>query len=125
MPYIGKGTQYHKSDDFINVFHENFLKQLVRESTGEDSILDLVLTYRDNLDSNMEIGVKLGTSDHQEILFKIKWDMKLSLNHVQVPDFRKANYEGLRKHLSGWRMRLQMARRGQVRLQVFTLPHGR
>ena len=47
----------------------------------------------------MEISAKLGSSDHQEICFKINWDIKVPPNQVQVPDFGKANYEGLRKYL--------------------------
>ena len=60
----------HELDDFINIIQVNFLKQIVSEPTREDSILDLVITNRDNLVSNMETGGKLGSSDHQEIHFK-------------------------------------------------------
>ena len=57
------------------------------EPTREDSILDLVIT-------NMEIGGKLGSSGHQEISFKIKWDIKIPPNQVQVPDFMSAGSVG-------------------------------
>ena len=45
--------------------------------TRDDSILDLAVTNRDNLVSNMEIGGKLDSSDHQEMHFKIKCDIKI------------------------------------------------
>lgn len=39
----------HESDNFVNLVHDNFLKQLVNEPTRQNNILDLVLTNRDNL----------------------------------------------------------------------------
>ena len=78
----------HESDDFINIIQDNFFKQIVNKPTRESSILDLVLMIRDNLVSNMEIGGKLGNSDHRKISFKIKWDIKIPPNQVQEPDFR-------------------------------------
>ena len=36
------------------------------ESTRKDSILDLLMISIDNLVSNMDIGRKLGSSDHKE-----------------------------------------------------------
>ena len=69
------------------------------DRTKNDSILDLVITNKDNWVSNMEIGGKLGSSDHQEIRFKIKWNIKLPPNQVQVPGFGRVNYDGLGKYL--------------------------
>ena len=90
----------HESDDFINI------------------------TNKDKLVSNMKISGKLGSSDHQEIHFKIKWDIKIPPNQVQVPDFRRVTYEVLRKHLGqvselrGWEDVAQegMERSGQPRV---------
>ena len=59
----------HESDDLINIIQDNFLKQIVSEPTRKDSIMDLDITNKDNLVNNMEIGWKLGSSDHPEILF--------------------------------------------------------
>ena len=70
----------------------------VSEPIRENSTVDLVITNRDNLVSNVKMGEKLDSSEHQEIRFKIKWDIKILPNQVQVPDFRRANYE-LRKYL--------------------------
>ena len=47
----------------------------------------------------MEIGRKSGNSDHQEMQFKIKWDIEIPPNQVQVPECRRVNYEGIRKYL--------------------------
>ena len=81
----------HKLDDFIDIIEDNFLKQIVSESTREDSILDLIIRNKENLVSNMEIDGKLGSSDQQEMRFKIKRDTKIPPNQVQVPEFRKAS----------------------------------
>ena len=72
----------HESDDFINIIQDNFLKQIVSELTREDNVLNLVITNRDNLVTNMEIGEKLGSSDHHEILLKNWWDIKIPPNQV-------------------------------------------
>ena len=57
----------------------------MKEPTREDNILDLVLTSIDNLISNLEMGRKLGSSDHQEIRLRVKWDMKpFHVKHLQM-----------------------------------------
>lgn len=38
-------------------------------------------------------------SDHREIRFNLDWAETPELSLVLMPDFRRANYEGLRKHL--------------------------
>ena len=46
----------------------------------------------------VEIGDRFDESDHNEIRFKINAKRK-EQNIALMPDFRKANYEGLRIHL--------------------------
>ncbi|KAK8738331.1 hypothetical protein OTU49_017424, partial [Cherax quadricarinatus] len=43
---------------------------------------------------------ELGASDHKSITFSIEWKYDSSDNLVTVPDFRLADYNGLREHLS-------------------------
>ena len=48
--------------------------------------------------SQVEIGARFDVSDHHEIRFKIN-AKEVEQNTAFVPDFRKANYQGLRYHL--------------------------
>ena len=75
-----------------------FFKQLVREPTRQGNILDLILTNNESLVSQIEIGSKFETSDHQEIRFKINAEGRAVQNPTLIPDFRKANYNNLRKY---------------------------
>ena len=48
---------------------------------------------------------KFEESDHNEIRFKINAKRKEDQNIALMPDFRKANYQGLKTHLQSvnWR----------------------
>ena len=76
-----------------------FFTQLVKERTGQGNILDLVLTNNETLVSQDVVGARFDVSDHLEIRFKINAKRKVEQNAALVPDFRKANYQGLRNHL--------------------------
>ena len=88
-----------ETQDFLDVIQDSFLKQLVNKPTREDKILDLILTNREDIVSNIEIGETLGNSDHREVRFNINWGERGSSNHSLVPDFRRADFEGLRNYL--------------------------
>lgn len=91
----------NESEDFINVVNDNFLKQLVNVPTRENNILDLILTNREDLVNELEVGGRLGNSDHEEIRFNIKWGSCLNNeNQTLVPDFRRGNYEAMIRYLS-------------------------
>ena len=90
-----------ESEDFLKVLQDNFLKQVVTEPTRGENILDLVLTNNENMINEVEVGSQLGSSDHREIRFNLEWEVSRDDNLVLVPDFRRANYEGLRRHLEG------------------------
>ena len=61
----------------------------------------------------MQIGRNLAASDHNEIRFEITWEVSCSPNEILVPDFRKADYKGLRKYL-GKVGNIQLSERGDV-----------
>ncbi|XP_050709044.1 uncharacterized protein LOC126993921 [Eriocheir sinensis] len=88
-----------EAQDLLDVIQDSFLKQLIRTPTREENILDLLLTNREDIISNIEVGDSLGNSDHKEIRFNIKWEDRVSSNNTLIPDFRKADHEGLRKQL--------------------------
>ena len=92
-------TGDRSSEEFLNIIQDGFFKQLVREPTRQGNILDLVFTNNETLVSQVEIGDRFDASDHNEIRFKINARKKVEHNSVLVPDFRKANYQGLRHHL--------------------------
>ena len=75
-----------------------FYHQLIREPTRQGNILDLEFTNSETLVSQVEIGDRFDESDHNEIRFKINAKRK-EQNIALMPDFRKANNQGLRIHL--------------------------
>ena len=83
-------------EEFLNVVQDGFFIQLVREPTQQGNILDLDFTNNETLVSQVEIGARFDVSDHHEIRFKINAKRKVEQNTDLVPDFRKANYQGLR-----------------------------
>ena len=88
------------SEEFVNVVSDSFLKQLVNHPTRELNVLDLLFTTNETLVSNLEVGGRLGNSDHEEIRYNINWETRQSNeNKVMMPDFRKANYPQLKRHL--------------------------
>lgn len=97
------------SEEFLELINDNFLRQLINEPTRENNILDLIITNRDDLVYNLEVGGRLGNSDHEEIRFNIQWVNGLkNENSALVPDFRRGNYEALRKHLEDeWKVRIR------------------
>ena len=87
------------SEEFLNAIQDSFFKQIVREPTRQGNILDLVFTNNEALINQVEIGDKFDASDHHEIRFKINARREVEQNTAMVPDFRRANYQGLRYHL--------------------------
>ena len=63
-----------ESEEFLKVLQDNFLKQLVTEPTRGNNILDLILTNREEIINQVDVGGKLANSDHCEIRCKIKWE---------------------------------------------------
>ena len=49
--------------------------------------------------SQVEVGARFDISDHHEIRFKINAKRKVEQITALVPDFKKANYQGLRHYL--------------------------
>ncbi|MCP4269715.1 MAG: hypothetical protein GY777_29775 [Candidatus Brocadiaceae bacterium] len=88
-----------EAEDFLEVVNDNFLFQHVIEPTRNENILDLVLSKAENMIHGIEIGGQLASSDHEEIRFGIKSSQNQIENVTSVPNFRQANYEGLRDYL--------------------------
>ena len=93
------------AEEILNVIQDGFYHLLIRELTRQGNIFDLVFTNSETLVSQAEIGGRFDESDHMEIRFKIFAKRKEDQNIPLIPDFRKANYQGLRTHLQSvnWR----------------------
>ena len=90
------------AENLLKLVQDNFLNKVIREHTTGDNILDLIVTNGDDLVKEADVGGQLGNSDHCEIRFILKGEEDLrSVNMHRVPDFRRTNYEGLRRHLEG------------------------
>ena len=81
---------------------DNFLTQHVLEPTTATRVLDIVLSSQKELVDNVEIKEPLGSSDHNQMHFNI--NIKSDKTTVTVKqcrrDFRKGNYEEIRKSLA-------------------------
>jgi hypothetical protein len=85
--------------DFMNFLDDQGLEQLVQEPTRGENTLDLCIT--NNPTNINRTNVIPGISDHEAVtlegdLTPIKYNQKKR----QIPLYKKANWEGLRKHMS-------------------------
>ena len=85
---------------FLCLVQDNFLTQHVLEPTRAARILDIVLSSQKELVDNVEIKEPLGSSDHNQLHFKI--NIKSDKTKVKQcrRDFRKGNYKEFRKSLA-------------------------
>ncbi len=60
----GVQSQSHRMLEFID---DNFLSQLITESTRENTILDLVIASQDHLINNVIVGEHLGSYDYKVV----------------------------------------------------------
>ena len=73
---------------FMDIVHDNVLTQLVKESTRESNILDLVLTTSPDYITDLSIEEPL--SDHNSINFSLS----VNLTYVQRKSQRLFNFYG-------------------------------
>ena len=95
MGYTGVEDQ-----KFLCLVQGNFLTQHVLEPTRAASVLDIVLSSQKEFVYNVVIQEPLGSSDHNQLHFNIniKSD-KTKVKHCRR-DFRKGNYQEIRKSLA-------------------------
>ena len=102
-------------EDLLKLVQDNFLSQIIREPTRADDILDLILTNGDDLVKEADVGRQLGNRDRCQIRCVLKEEKDFSsVSKHRIPDFRRANYEGLRRRLEGisWS---RLEREGEIR----------
>ena len=61
-----------EDQQFLLLIQDSFLTQHVLEPTRGENVLDLVLSYQNELMDNVKIHEPLGNSDHNQIHFDIK-----------------------------------------------------
>ena len=89
-----------EGERIINFLDENFLLQKLNKLTRGSNILDLITCSDDDLINNLDIGEQFSTSDHYIIRFNINANQTKTLSSVQIPDYRKANFDNIRKELA-------------------------
>ena len=62
-------------------------------------MLDLILSNDPNMVEEVEVGEHLGASDHNIVCAKILLRVRDQDSWVRLLDFRKANFEGMRREL--------------------------
>lgn len=97
-------NENHVSFHFVECIRDNYLFQHVDFNTryreGQDpSCLDLLLTDNENIIENLQFGDKLGASDHVSIIFNVLCNVERETNHIQRPNFFKANYQLIKDYL--------------------------
>ncbi|KAJ7417020.1 rna-directed dna polymerase from mobile element jockey-like [Pitangus sulphuratus] len=85
---------------FLKNLDDNFMKQVQRESTWKDALLDLLLVNKEDLMSKVEIGNCLGHSSHKVIEFKISVNGRKCASKTSTLDIRRADFRLLRELVS-------------------------
>ena len=85
---------------FLCLVQDNFLTQHVLKPTRAARVLDIVLSSQKEFVDNVVIQEPLGSSDHNQLHFNI--NIKSDKTKVKQcrTDFRKGNYEEIRKSLA-------------------------
>ena len=90
----GKGRV---DEDFQVLFQDCFLTQFVDKPTRGSAVLDLLLSNDPNMVEEVEVREHLGSSDHNIVCAKILLRVRVQDSKVRLLDFRKANFEGMRR----------------------------
>ena len=86
--------------DFLSVVSDCFLFQHIDFPTRGENCLDIVLSSEEYMVSDVTDMGKIGSSDHTTISFKLNFSTKVTSNNSKVPDYRKADYGGIKSELS-------------------------
>ena len=83
----------------VEFLGDNYLVQHVKEPTRHENILDLLITSRESMIDEIEVGETIASSDHNLIRFKLQKSFRIDPNMSAVPDLKKADFNGLRQEL--------------------------
>ena len=94
---------------FLDSIQESFLNQLVRSSTHRaGNILDLVLVNNENTIHDMQILEEQAISDHFPMIIELNLTTERPDTTEFIPDYRRANFQGLRQYLFDSNLPLRM-----------------
>ena len=97
---VRNGARYSDSYQvFMDMLDEAALTQTVTEPTRDSNTLDLFATNNDTLITRCE--VILGISDHNAVLVESRLrPLRQKTPRRSIPIWRKANWDGIRSHIS-------------------------
>jgi len=95
---------------FLESIQESFLNQLVRNPTHRaGNILDLVLVSDESIVQNeIQILTEKAISDHFPLIIELNLVNEIPDTQELIPDFKKANFHGMRQHLFEANMPMKM-----------------
>ena len=102
LPGIDWGEEQGKGradEDFRVLVQDCFLTQFVDMPTRGSAVLDLLLSNDPNMVEEVEVGEHFGSSDLNIVCAKILLRVRVQDSRVRLLDFRKANFEGMRREL--------------------------
>ena len=86
---------------FRHLFEEElFMNQFVSQPTRQSSTLDLIFADSRDLVTDVRVGMGLGSSDHNMVLFSISSVMRPKDNLLLVPNFNLADFDSMRHELA-------------------------
>ena len=86
------------------------LTQWVTDPIRGRNILDLIFTTEDDLSSSLTVDEPLGGSDHNLIRFTLRTPMfKVKVQRHGRPDFRRADFSGLREGACTMHLKLEQS----------------
>ena len=89
-----------EDQQLLCLVQDNFLTQNVLEPTRAARVLDIVISSQKEFGDNVVIHEPLGSSDHNQLHFNIN----IKSDKIKVKqcrrDFRRGNYEEIRKSLA-------------------------
>jgi len=90
-----------QSRRFLQSIDDNFLMQVVEESTRKGALLDLVLTNKEGLVEDVKVGGRLSCSDHEMVEFRILRGGSRAISSIKTLDFRIVNFGNFKELLGG------------------------
>ena len=89
---------HQKSKRFLECVDDNFF-QVIQEPERKGAMLNLVLTNKEGLMSNVKLEDSLDCSDHEMVEFKILRVLKRVHSKLATQNFRRADFELFRELL--------------------------
>ncbi|GAB0179564.1 hypothetical protein GRJ2_000421700 [Grus japonensis] len=83
---------HKQSRKFLECIDDNFLLQVIEESTRRGAMLDLVLTNKEGLVGNVKLNGSLGCSDHEIVEFNILRATRRVHSKLAALDFRRVDW---------------------------------